>query len=974
MTTKLSVRLINDNTVSPLDFGAVGDGTTDDTLAVNKAIEQLASGSKILDLQNKTYKVVSQLSNISTSGVIIRNGSLKYVPNSDNKTKPMLKITVTQANTAHYSLPDVGVTGSLVYPGDKKITVDVEHGDPAILEGGYFWLEDNNFDFVYKGVLSRPEDSFARTDRGFKGEMLKLEYKDTTGGDHLYYLDNEVVFGYNGELGHNDDKGVSLIPMTVIEDITFDNVNLIGPGIVRKNLGGAGGTSPVSISGTSRLINYGSTDHGLSINEYITVDTGDYTSVTSSIQGPVQGVFKIGSDPSGNSTITTGTGADLTLEGGDTNGHSGTDAHNLSGTGDTGPTTFDTWIYTGCSIGLCVEYGVDFKMNNCKVTGFGEAGVVAYKCYEPEFSNCVFEGARPECSGGLVVANGCYKPYIHDCTFKGYNGLTLGSSRLKALIDNPNISVTYYGVVSKSIIKNNKFNVRETAIKVLDNAIYTEISDNNINLESTFAQARCHTQKYNRNLSAGIHSHGIFVDIMRNSITGVMKYGVYHKQTQKAARVGETIFEEGSAGVNDIGSYTTKNALFYHPTDYTNDNDETPQGHRGLGNEMARFYVNILDNNINARHNLPTYHISTYNNLVYASQFGVLIENKTAGNNNQPTTFATKVNIKENTIAGHLASIRLRLINGRFKGVNISSNQIDSKPYNDRTAGGAGQFTTGSTRPGVGLRGFYDDNTWEFETTAPENAAPNIYQQTQKASGLCLMIESYDEYQTKGGQIVKPRIEDIDIMNNVFTRSINWADKSPNSGHTGDPETSGSADLGGYRIGGTSVFSVYFDVTTHTAGSVRHINVSQNRIHYGAFFGWVWATRRAPAIASTSYEGSSTPTEHAAFTGPVVAYSIMNNNFINTEQLGGYKGEGWNRSDLTASLPYDQTGAINLHRIYNWNEGKNSLDSLYNSRYGLNEDYGDMEGASAGALQLDSNGAVVPKRYFGRFNNIIRWG
>ena len=55
-------------------------------------------------------------------------------------------------------------------------------------------------------------------------------------------------------------------------------------------------------------------------------------------------------------------------------------------------------------------------------------------------------------------------------------------------------------------------------------------------------------------------------------------------------------------------------------------------------------------------------------------------------------------------------------------------------------------------------------------------------------------------------------------------------------------------------------------------------------------------------------------------------------------------------------------------------KGKNSLDSLYNSRYGLNEDYGDMEGASAGALQLDSNGAVVPKRYFGRFNNIIRWG
>ena len=192
MTTRLSGRLVNDNTVSPLDFGAVGDGTTDDTAAMKRAIEHLATGSKILDLNYKTYKITTQLTTIGTGGVVIRNGTFKYVPDSTNRSKPMLKFTVTQANTTKYDMPNEGSIGTKTFPGAKKIYVKGEVVNVA--DGSYLWIEDNRFDFVYKGPNQRVEDPFPRSDRAFKGEMLKVDYSDKTdSAAYIYYLDNELT-------------------------------------------------------------------------------------------------------------------------------------------------------------------------------------------------------------------------------------------------------------------------------------------------------------------------------------------------------------------------------------------------------------------------------------------------------------------------------------------------------------------------------------------------------------------------------------------------------------------------------------------------------------------------------------------------------------------------------------------------------------------------------------------------------------
>ena len=977
MTTRLSGRLVNDNTVSPLDFGAEGNGTTDDTAAMNLAIDQLSSGSKILDLNNKTYLITTQLNAIGTGGVIIRNGTFKYTPNSANRGKAMLKVTIAQADSTYYNMFNSG-TDSIVYPGDKKIheagkTLNVD-------DGTYLWLEDNRFDFVYKGPKQRPEEPFPRSDRGFKGEMVKVDYSDKTGDNYIYYLDNETNFYYDGHLGYGDDGGTSIKVLTTIDDVLLDNVNIEGPGIVRKNLGGGGASSPITVNGTSREIAYGASDHSLTVNEYVTIDTGDYVSSNTNVRSVVQGVWKITTNPAGNSTLICGETGSWSLEGGASAGHTGTDSHGLTSASDVGPTEFDTWIYTGCEIGISVEYCSNFKMNNCKITGCGEAGVVTYKCYEPEFANCTFEGARPEGSGGLVLGNGCYRPYVHDCGFKGYNGMTIGTTRMKVLRDMSDINLSFYGTVVKPSIKNNKFKVKEIGINIRENAFHVEVSDNNIEVESTFAKERAEIAKYNRLPSAGINSSGAFVDICRNTISGVMHYGVYHRQCHKSSRVGagdsstqENIYDEGN-GTRDVGHYSARNGLFDDPRTWDDEGlEESTYGHRGIGNELPRFYLNVSDNIIKARNNVPTRDVQALSNLVSASRFGVFVENQTAGRGDSPSTFATRVNIDNNNISGHLASIRLRCVNGRFKGVSISKNYIDTTPYNDRTAGGAGQFASGNTRPGVGLAGFYDDNTWEFETSAPENTAPTNKQGAQKASGVCLMLDGYDEYNDAGSIITKPNIEDIDIVHNVFTRSINWADKSPNSGHTDD-------SLSGDIIGGTSTFGIYFDCPDISGqyGTVRHINVSFNRVHYSSWFGFCWRTRRTSlaAAAEGDIDGASSGNDstYANFNTVNVYFSSMYHNSLNNEQLGGFDGYGWNRNDSgagsTYTLPYNQKGICGrLYYIYYWNAAKTETNVLYTQRWGSSHVFGDQDFGAGYHGNVD-DGVV----YYGRAFNSTRWG
>lgn len=61
---------------SPFDFGAIGDGITDDLIAIQDAINSLSNGC-VLDLRGKTFKVSGALT-VPYSNVTIRNGTIDF--------------------------------------------------------------------------------------------------------------------------------------------------------------------------------------------------------------------------------------------------------------------------------------------------------------------------------------------------------------------------------------------------------------------------------------------------------------------------------------------------------------------------------------------------------------------------------------------------------------------------------------------------------------------------------------------------------------------------------------------------------------------------------------------------------------------------------------------------------------------------------------------------------------------------------
>lgn len=935
MTTRLSGRLVNDNTVSPLDFGAVGDGTTDDTAAVQRAIDHLetTSGAKILDLNNKSYLITYQLT-LNAGGIRIQGGKFIWTPNTANRGKVMLKISVAQADTTEYDLK----TNSVLDAGDS--IVETKGTTFSGANGSYIFLKDSGWDYVYKSVNAKPEDQFPRSDRAFKGDLLKIDWSEDVGTtDRKLYLENAVSTRYAQDTSLPE---VDFLALTMLEDITFDGVDIQGPGIVRKKLVSGG----IQITAGARVFNYGATDHNLTTREYFSVDTGDLTSPLNFKY--TQGIFKPTADPTGLTEITCGALSNRNSEAHGQNGSypmSVIDAHSLdTSINETCDTSAQAqpWIYLRSEIGISAEHVVNLKMINCNIKGCGEAGVVTMKCWEPEFSNCTFEGARLDGSGGLVIGNGCYRPFIHNCEFTGYNGLTLGSTRMKVLIDHVDLATadlghtgfSFMGGVNEAKISNNIFRVKQNGVTIRENAFNTEVIDNSFNLKPTFEAERYGIANSNRLLSRGIQSNGVGVTFVRNEIRGTMETGIYHRQNQKASYVNQEYLEGGSASSDlDIGDQLSLNMLLHRTATDAQDagSDSTAYGNRDIGNETTRFYVDIRDNKIQATYNTVSSDISALSSLYRTSRYGIFIENQTAGRTDNKTSWGTKVTISSNKISGQLANIRMNLINGKFKGVQITNNILEANAYLNPNAGGSGN-TNGDNR---GLDGFYNDR--HLGTDGSELTSPTYRDGTAKGSGLCLMIQTFEEYGTS--MIAQPSYEDVDVSNNIFGRSQKLQDSVPDSGWD-------DSDGGNWALGGASHFSVYFDCGV--AASLRHVSVSDNRFHYGGRHIISWMTYRSPWANDTD---SITLGDHVG-----MAFVHLRNNVGNLNQTEGRSG-----TTLTHTTRTGQEGVVALWRNYRFsNDGTTWKYSINRHATGVGDtDTLDVQGDRYGDLLHKYNSNYV---------------
>lgn len=137
-------------TINAQDFGAKGDGVTDDTAAIQAAIDAAAKGSKVCHLPAGNYLISNSLV-IPGYVLLLGEGSRWENTNTAISVKkngfPAIRLTAFWA----------GVKGlHIVYPDNTNVTNPTKYPPAIQVEAGHATVEDINFSLAWDGI-STPE-------------------------------------------------------------------------------------------------------------------------------------------------------------------------------------------------------------------------------------------------------------------------------------------------------------------------------------------------------------------------------------------------------------------------------------------------------------------------------------------------------------------------------------------------------------------------------------------------------------------------------------------------------------------------------------------------------------------------------------------------------------------------------------------------------------------------------------------------
>lgn len=271
--------ILADTIVSVKDFGAVGNGVTDDTAAINAAIALINTGTvKALQFPAGTYIISNALTPITRSGVSLlgegpRQSVINQTSNNDTfwfkSTSPSttdlgdiyisalginqtisaptagVALRLTRVTRGYFSDLDIrNVFGGIVIESGGDL-----HFDSLTVGGAYTWSSlatGSNLLLIraYTGTTLIPSEIFF-SNFNIKGSgpdpMHLATCVTIETGDGIWFDTGHMGFSYNAPLYLNPQNNAALS----LQNIEFDNVYIDG------NLAGNTGSSGIYLTGST---------------------------------------------------------------------------------------------------------------------------------------------------------------------------------------------------------------------------------------------------------------------------------------------------------------------------------------------------------------------------------------------------------------------------------------------------------------------------------------------------------------------------------------------------------------------------------------------------------------------------------------------------------------------------------------------------------------------------------------------------